>query len=252
MARSSLADQAYLRLRDAILRGLVPLDRPVSESELTGLLHVSRTPIREALLRLELEGYLARDGAKRLSVRVPSAEEVIEDFWLRELLEVHAARLAARRISDDELERLERLIRMDQEALRSRDVEGLAGKNEEIHSLVLHASRNRALAHLVKTLHAKFHGIQAFVVGSMEDQEDFVAQHAELSAALAEGDSLRAAEITRAHLHKARDLLLGALDPSRPDEPHGAVVLPSTAATFADASEALSLAAGYSFHEFRP
>jgi DNA-binding GntR family transcriptional regulator len=240
-----LADQAYLRLREAILHGLVPLDRPVSEKDLTGMLHVSRTPIREALLRLELEGYLTRDQTNRLSVTVPSVEEIIEDFWLRELLEVHAARLSARRISDEELAQLERLVATDRDALRSRAVDGLASKNEEIHTLVLRASRNRALVRLIQTLHAKFHGLQAFAVGSMEDQEEFVAQHASLSAALAEGNSARAAEVTRAHLHKARDLLLAALDPSGAHEGRLAdVVLPSSATVFADAEAALSQVPG--------
>ncbi len=244
MTRSSLADQAYRRLRDAILGGRVPLDRPVSESDLTSMLHVSRTPVREALLRLELEGYLTRDGSKRLVVHVPSVDEIVENFWLRELLEVHAARLAARRISDDELRLLERHIANDQAALRSRAVESLARTNEDIHTLILRASRNRALVRLVQTLHAKFHGLQAFAVGRMEDQEEFVSQHAELCAALAEGDSDHAAEIIRAHLHKARDLLLAALDATQVSPPRvGSVALPSPAAVLAEASGAMAPAA---------
>jgi DNA-binding GntR family transcriptional regulator len=220
VARSSLAEQAYVRLRDAILRGQIRPQRPISETDLTGMLHVSRTPIREALLRLELEGYLTRDETKRLSVRAPSVEEIVEDFWLRELLEVHAVRLATRRISDEELARLDELVAADRAALRSRTVDGLARKNEDIHSLILHASRNRALVRLVQGLRAKFRGIQAFAVGTMEDQEEFVAHHADLSAALAEGDDSRATEITRRHLHKARDLLLAAVDPEGTHREH--------------------------------
>ena len=248
MARSSLADQAYLRLRSAILRGQVPPERPISETDLTGMLHVSRTPIREALLRLELEGYLTRDETNRLSVRVPSVAEIVEGFWLRELLEVHAARLAARRISDEELARLDELVAADREALRSRAVDRLASRNEDIHTLILRASRNRALARLVQGLHAKFRGIQAFAVGSMEDQEEFVAQHAELSAALAEGDGPRAMEVTRRHLHKARDLLLTALDAEGAHEHHQSEArLPPSEAIFAEAWEALSGVAGEPF-----
>lgn len=248
MARASLADQAYVRLREAILRGQIPPERPISETDLTGMLHVSRTPIREALLRLELEGYLTRDDTKRLSVRVPSVEEIMEDFWLRELLEVHAARLAARRISDEELATLEEFVAADREALRSRAVDGLAGRNEDIHSLILRASRNRSLARLVQGLHARLRGIQAFAVGSMEDQEEFVAQHAELSAALAEGDALRAMELTRRHLHKARDLLLSALDPEGNHEERLARMgLPPSEAIFAEAWETFGGIAGEPF-----
>jgi DNA-binding GntR family transcriptional regulator len=248
VARSSLADQAYERLREAILRGQIPPERPISETDLTGMLHVSRTPIREALLRLELEGYLTRDESKRLSVRVPSVEEIVEDFWLRELLEVHAARLAARRISDEELAQLEGFVAADREALRSRAVDRLASRNEDIHSLILRASRNRALARLVQGLHARLRGIQAFAVGTMEDQEEFVAQHAELSAALAEGDAPRAMQLTRRHLHKARDLLLNALDPSGAYKnrlPEAG--LPPTETIFAEAWEMLGSGAGEPF-----
>jgi DNA-binding GntR family transcriptional regulator len=223
VSRTSLANQAYLRLREAILRGEIPPGRPVTEADVLGMLRVSRTPIREALMRLELEGYLARDPTNHLTVHRPTRREVVENFWVRELLEVYATGLAARRISDGELADMQQLLKADRQALRGRALDNLASTNDDIHDLVLRASRNRTLLNLVRNLRAKVHGIHAFAVGTAKDQEAFVAQHAAIAEALMDGDAQQAMDLTRSHLRRARDLLLNELADGSGAE-HDAVV----------------------------
>jgi DNA-binding GntR family transcriptional regulator len=224
VARSSLADQAYLRLREAIVRGEIPPGRPVTEADVLGMSRVSRTPIREALMRLELEGYLARNSTNHLTVHLPTRREILENFWVRELLEVYATGLAARRISDAEVEHMQQLLKTDRQALRGRALDHLASTNDEIHDLVLRASRNRTLLNLVRNLRAKVHGIHAFAVGSISDQVAFVAQHAAIAEALRDGDGRRAMDLTQRHLRQARDLLLNELAPDASQEDHDTVV----------------------------
>lgn len=212
MTRSPLADHAYARLRAAIVHGQLAPGAAIVEKELGVMLNVSRTPIREAITRLELEGYLERDDNFRLVVHPLSRREVAETFLVRELLEGHAVGVAADRISEGELERLDELVAADQRALRRRRTDELAALNDEIHNLIMEASRNRTLTDLLKNLRRRVYGISAFVVGSPDDQRRFVEDHAALVALLRDGDGECARALVRSHLRRARDLLIHGLD----------------------------------------
>jgi DNA-binding transcriptional regulator YhcF (GntR family) len=122
----SLGEQAYEELRSAIVMQRLASGTPLVEADVTTSLGVSRTPVREALRRLELEGYLERDDSSRLFVRRMTVEQLDQAFLVRELLEAFAARLAAERIADAEIERLETLLAADVGALEAGDVEQLA------------------------------------------------------------------------------------------------------------------------------
>jgi len=166
VSTESLAQRAYRELRNAIIdRRIVP-GETVLEAEVGTMLRMSRTPVREALHHLELEGYIVRDAASRLVVNRPTPTDVTEIFVVRELLEGDAVRLAASRISDDELARLEELIAADRQALRRRRFDELAGLNDEIHGLIMAASRNRTLSELLGNLRGRILGLNAFAVGT--------------------------------------------------------------------------------------
>lgn len=211
MSRESLAEHAYRQLRAEIVSGRMAPGQAVLEVEVGASLRMSRTPVREALVRLELEGYLARDEASRLVVHRLSRREVAEIFTLRELLECEAIRLAASRISDAELERLGELVARDRIALRRRRLDELAKLNEQIHGVIMIASRNRTLTDLLENLRGRIFGISAFAVGSLDDQEHFVEDHATLLELLRDGDYESAVTLMRDHLGRARSLLLQGL-----------------------------------------
>lgn len=213
--RSSLADQAYEELRAAIATERLPPGSTVVEADLAESLGVSRTPVRETLRRLELEGYLERDPGGKLVVHALTREELAELFAVRELLEGYATRLAADRISDAELATMDDLLRADLHALRQRDVDRLARINEELHGLVVEASRNRTLSQIVESIRGRFHGLSAFAVGRTGDQKRFVQEHAEMVRLLRSGDGEAAEELVREHLRTARDILLEGLEEGR-------------------------------------
>lgn len=208
----SLAARAYQEVRAAIVDGRFLPDEPILELDLGAKLRMSRTPIREALLQLELEGYLVRDDASRLIVHRLSAEEVAQIFMLRELLEGEAVRLAAARISDEELARLDELVAADRSALRRRRFDELHQLNEEIHSVFMDASRNRTLSELLSNLRGRIYGLDVFAVGSHDDQQEFVAEHAALVEHLRDGDEEAAVALLKAHLLRAREVFLHDLE----------------------------------------
>jgi DNA-binding GntR family transcriptional regulator len=215
MSRASLADRAYEELRSAIVAGRLEQDTLVVETDLAQMLGVSRTPVRDALLRLELEGLVVRDEGGRLKVHWHTRKSLDDLYQVRELLEGYAARLAASRISDDELDHLDQLIEADVDAFRHHRVDQLASLNEQIHGLFLEASRNRILTGLVAELRERIHGLALFVLGRGEDQERFLGDHAELARLLRDGDGEGCEELIRRHIRSAEAVLLEGLEASR-------------------------------------
>jgi GntR family transcriptional regulator, rspAB operon transcriptional repressor len=212
ITKPSLADQAYQELRSAIAGERLTPGTVLVEGELASMLGASRTPIREALRRCEMEGYARRDEDGTLVVARPTARETAQLFFVRELLECYAVHLAASRISDDELDRLDGLVADDQRALRRRQVDQLAHINEQIHSLLIHASRNRTLERLTRTVRARAAAARLFAVGSAAQRNQFVDDHASMAALLRDGDAEAAESVLRGHLRRVEGLLLEGLE----------------------------------------
>lgn len=212
MTRNLLASQAYLEVRAAIIEGRLTPSSMVVEADVASMLGISRTPVRQALRQLELEGYLERDDRGRLFVHGLTRREVVDLFTVRRLLEGYSARLAALRISDDELDRLERLLLADVEASHRGDPEELAESNERLHDLVLEASRNRTLVEIVRELRGRVYGLNAFAVGGSEHRRRFLHEHTLMVRLLREGDADAVERLIHAHLAAAQELVAEGLN----------------------------------------
>ncbi|MDE3111333.1 MAG: GntR family transcriptional regulator [Chloroflexota bacterium] len=137
------ADYVHAKLREAIQSGrLRPGDR-VREIELAAWLNVSRTPIRDALRRLESAGLVSHAPRQGLVVTQLDPQQVLELYALREVLEGAAAALAARYASESEVRSLQKLL-ATQKGTGNR-AEELADLNRQFHEVLYHAARNRYL-----------------------------------------------------------------------------------------------------------
>ena len=103
---SKASERAYAEIRSLILSGDAPPGSPLTEDILAEICGVSRTPVREALRRLETELYVVRSGSRRLMVADWNNDDLAEMFTLRAMLEAHAAARAATRISPSALDDL--------------------------------------------------------------------------------------------------------------------------------------------------
>ena len=152
----TISDTAYKTLRERILDGVLAPGSFLVEQELANELGVSRTPVKGALRRLEADGLIQSEGYKRAMVREFSAEETTEILEIRALLESYAARLAARRISDQQLATLEQLAAaMDaiaDNALDSSGIEAFAKLNDDFHQLIIDASGSKRLQDIMKPI----------------------------------------------------------------------------------------------------
>ena len=144
-ASPSAAERAHAELRRRILDGRLPPGRRLKETELAAQLGLSRTPVRDALSRLTVEGFLDFRANAGATVAVWSETQIELMFGVRALLEPFAAEVAARQISDGEVEELARLCTIMEDAARresSEDLRHLAEANGRFHSLIIAATRS--------------------------------------------------------------------------------------------------------------
>lgn len=147
-------DEVYLRLRSAIVKGHFSAGERFVERSLTERLQVSRTPIREAIKRLEQEGLVVCYPHRGCFVRSPSFDEAREAYEMRRVAEGVAGEMAATRATDAELQRINELVRATRVRLEAGDREELLLRNDEFHHLQVLGAKNTFLEQHLKTLWA--------------------------------------------------------------------------------------------------
>lgn len=199
------SDRAYETIRAMILSGEVPSGAKLSEEALASRCGVSRTPVREALRRLESELLISRSETLRSFVADWSMDDVKDAFELREMLESHAASRAAQRIEPEQLERLRALNERIFEAVdRSEpNIADFIEHNRVFHAIILEAAGSPRLASaLARVIEQPVVWRTAHNYGSDNLQRSY-REHAELLAALERRDESWAAAVMTAHVRRA-------------------------------------------------
>ena len=192
---------AHTLILEAIDAGVYkPGDRLV-EAELAERLGVSRTPVREALQRLETQSMLVRDG-RSLIVASLDHNQLSELYAVRAELEGLAARLAARHAAEEELRLLRGMVRDDQRLIGA-DPRLLSQANKRFHRQIHLASHNRFLIQQLELLHRSM-ALMATTSFAAEGRDEVaLAEHAAIVAAIAARDGEAAFEALRTHISRA-------------------------------------------------
>lgn len=193
-----VADQIYRRLRVAILNGELPARTRLVELELAAQLEVSRTPVREAISRL-VSDLLVKPLPHGGVEVIDTAHELEDIFAIREALEGTAARLAAERITDTEVQGLQAML--DQHlALPLDDYARRAELNNAFHDAILRAARAPRLAQMVEGFREFFlHESQLMRYGKRHTGTA-LKHHQDIVDALRDHDGKRAEKVVRVHL----------------------------------------------------
>ena len=205
-----LALQAYENVLALIMSGDAKAGSIINERRLASVLQMSRTPVRDALLMLETEGLVVRQGARGLQIRQLRIEEFMHALQVRLFLEPEAARLAAGRVTRDVLEVLiDRLSairttsKVGPDALERQEVRDV---DNCLHDLIAEAAGNPQLASVVRTLRRQ---TQIFDLKSLPERiEGTCDEHLNIVRALIEGDGDTAAEAMKLHLAGVRQSIV--------------------------------------------
>ena len=208
---SSLATEAYSVVRQRILRGELMLGQAISRRKLAAELGMSFLPVTEALLRLELEGMLESRPRAGTRVRIPSSNDVIGIYVIREALEVQAALLFGAHATSAERSELRRLAaRVDALSLQA-DRSIYMTVHHKLHYRIAECARCDALTEAIEKTHAL--SSLWFCVMRKPAPGDSSTRHQDLIEALLSGDANRAAAAVRAHVAVGRQRALQVLEP---------------------------------------
>ena len=202
----AIAQTVYERLREGILSAELRPNKRLVEDELADWLKVSRTPIREALLRLEQEGLVERD--RGWLVREHDPGEIRARLECRLAIEGYASRLAAIHRTDAELEELQRLAdRMEEPGIPTTEFNEL---NDRFHRAITAAARNSTLSHLHAQTKLNYWDLNVPVMFSLETSRKIHEQHRALIGALAAHNGEAAESIARRHVQQTMEVVLAS------------------------------------------
>lgn len=203
-------ERVYRAIKEAILSGELPANSRLVELALAKQFGMSRTPVREALKRLTAEHLAFLDPARGMVVRGIDPKEIDDAYTLREVLDGLAARLAAQRISREDLARMRAIMEMMTQVVEGGPDLTLVELNLRFHELLLETSGNERLSQLSRSLNDLVRLYSSVAFRSQERDRDVLAEHAAIVDALERRDPDDAERAARHHMVEARIFLARA------------------------------------------
>ncbi|MFG2193625.1 GntR family transcriptional regulator [Streptomyces sp. NPDC048639] len=197
-----LRERVYETLLELITTRSLQPGQHLVESELAGHLGVSRQPVREALQRLNTEGWVDLRPAQGAFVHEPTEEEAEQLLTVRTLLEAEAARLAAANATSKGIARLEKLCAQGEEAVERDLIDVVVDTNAAFHAAVMELAANAVLAELAARVGRRVRWY--FTPVARQRGKQSWIEHRDLIAAIADRDEQRATQIMREHTEHTR------------------------------------------------
>jgi DNA-binding GntR family transcriptional regulator len=208
-ARTYLADTVYEALRRAIVEHEFDAGEPLTEQELSRRFKVSRTPVREALAKLERDRLVRVVPKKGAFVRTVSADEIRELYQLREALEALAIRLAAPRLHADDLAGFDARFRAMGRRVTYAEVRAVG---EEFHNFLVKQSGNAKLMEMLEQIREQIRSVWNMSIMAPRRAQALVKEHLAILDALKRGQARRAEGLMVAHVRRVRDTIFHLLD----------------------------------------
>lgn len=207
--RLSRSEQAYQKLLEGIREGTLKPGCRIKESEIAEWMSFSRTPVREALKRLEASGLLIIEPYSGMQIAKLDYQEVMELYFMRTVLESSAAGLAARHASEAEVFSLDEILKKHE---KSNNPVDQARHNRMFHNAIFHAAHNRYLLKSLKSLRDSMAllGKTTFELAGRFDS--VMAEHRDIFNAIAARDVEQAKQAASRHIQEAQKARIKILD----------------------------------------
>lgn len=201
----SLRDSVYLAIREAILNGEFPPNKRLREIPLSQKLGVSRTPVREAIKKLEEEHLVVimpKCGARVASF---TNKDVTDALDVRLTIEDMAVRLAARNMTDEQIAELKAINKEMESAIKVKDISKISEADNRLHNRICIGADNRVLLKIMYMLEEQVLRYRVEYIKSVKDYNELIYEHNELIKALEAGDEIGAAKIMDLHIMKQKE-----------------------------------------------
>lgn len=193
----SLSQTAYEKILDYIITGKYKPGSILKEEELASILKISRTPIREALAKLEKEGIIVKNG-KSYSVIPLSQSDIVQLYEIRIPLEAEAAKLAANRATDEEINKIIKILD-DIKNTKENDPLILANLNGDLHRAIAEASHNKYLVDILDNIRIKLKIVRVTLFTSFQRKDEELKEHEDIVIAIIDRDQDRAYNMMKRH-----------------------------------------------------
>ncbi len=204
---TSLSDRVFETLEEEILTGVLQSGETVSENKLSARLGVSRTPVREALHRLEQEGLVSNDPGKGAVILGVTKQDLLDIYEIRLRIEGLAARLAAQSITESQIASMRELVELQEFYAAKGDSERIRDLDSRFHSMIYSFCTSRVLADTLRGLHHRIERFRRMSVVDSERASRTSHEHSAIIEALAAHDSDSAERLLIEHITNARDAL---------------------------------------------
>jgi DNA-binding GntR family transcriptional regulator len=211
LTRRRLVDDATQALRDAILNGRLASGTRLRQMDLAARLRISRTPIREALGRLQQEGLVEILPAAGVRVALLDLDEAIALYDVREVLDGLAARLAARRADEGMLTALDKSLARMARCLERQDANQWFPAHVAFHDTIFRGAGNARLQALSAVVRLSIRHFHPLLLRTAHRLEDAYREHRAIFEAIAAHDGLKAERLARVHIANAKDIVLKVL-----------------------------------------
>lgn len=206
-----LREEVFYTLREAILKGNLKPGTRLKEISLANELGVSRTPVRDAIRKLELEGLVVMEANKGACVAEIARQELNDVLELRRGLEELAIRKACERITDEELQNLEKAAEEFGSLVSGRDLKELAEADVHFHDVIYRASHNRRLVQLLNNLREQMYRFRMEYLKDEASRKLLDAEHKEIVRAIREKDVERAHRYICQHIDNQYMVIIKSL-----------------------------------------
>jgi DNA-binding GntR family transcriptional regulator len=200
---AAASDAVHATLREAIVAGDLPAGTRLAEEDLARRFEVSRTPVREALLRLESEQLAERIPRRGLVVTTITPEDILDLYVVRQAVDAQAARLAATFAAPPEVAHLRWLDEQLRRAAEERDFKGMAALNFDFHEGLCRAGRSPLLLYFMRQVHDRVRRFPGTTFSYGDRALESVAEHEAILDAVEARDAELAGRLGLEHMARA-------------------------------------------------
>ena len=210
--KRSLAEYVYEQLQQLIVNGDLSWGARLVESQVASRMGISRTPVREALHKLEMEGFISKSAGSGYAITGLEREDVLEIFGIRSVLESYAARLAAQRRRQDEIAVLEKTIAAYQDRLEKGLFHELPDINTQLHDLFYSMSHSPRLIKMINELKNQIQRFRRFLLHSEHRAALSNQDHRQILECIKNSEADRVEKVMQEHILRGQNLVLQELD----------------------------------------
>ncbi len=205
--RRLLREHVYTGVKNAIISGDFQPGKRLIEERLAADMVTSRTPVREAIQKLEKEGLIFRLPRGGFAVKAVTEAEVEEVLGLRSVLEGYAGFLATSRITEAEMKQLENIIAQEDECLANLNVEEFIRLDGEFHDVLYKAAKNVRLYALLHDLRDYMYRYRVIILRYQRKPQLAVQDHKQMVASMKAKSPRQVEKLVRKHVSRGREII---------------------------------------------